>query len=66
VVLALSGFAEGKMSLTDKQWAMLEPLVEACLLHAKVPSQHLRRTIGATLWRHENGANGGPPEYGPW
>ncbi|ATR19514.1 hypothetical protein CTJ15_03875 (plasmid) [Roseomonas sp. FDAARGOS_362] len=26
------------MALTDEQWAVLEPLVEACRPHAKVPS----------------------------
>jgi hypothetical protein len=35
------------MTLTDAEWAVLEPLVEAWRLHAKVPSSHLRRTISA-------------------
>ncbi|WP_408015435.1 transposase [Sabulicella rubraurantiaca] len=42
--------------LTDDRWAVLEPLIEACRLHAKVPPLHLRRTILAILWRYENGA----------
>ena len=42
--------------LTDAQWTLLEPLVEVCRPHAKVPPRHLRRTIGAVLWRHDNGA----------
>ena len=56
------------MALTDEQWAVLEPLVEACRPHAKVPPQHLRRTIGAILWRHDNGAKWRalPVEEGPW
>jgi transposase len=56
------------MVLTDAQWAMLEPLVEACRPHAKVPPRHLRRTIGAILWRHANGAKWRslPSELGPW
>ena len=54
--------------LTDAQWAMLEPLVEACRPHAKVPPSHLRRTMSAILWRHENGAKWRalPAELGPW
>ena len=54
--------------LTDVQWAMLEPLIEACRPHAKVPPRHLRRTISAILWRHNNGAKWRalPDELGPW
>ena len=54
--------------LTDEQWAMLEPLVEACRPPAQVPPRHLRRTIGAILWRHDNGAKwrAVPEELGPW
>ena len=54
--------------LTDEQWAVLGPLVEACRPPAKVPPRHLRRTIGAILWRHENGAKWRalPGEFGPW
>ena len=33
--------------LTDAQWAVLEPPVEAVRPHAKVPTSHLRRTVGA-------------------
>ncbi|MDI3308047.1 MAG: IS5 family transposase [Acetobacteraceae bacterium] len=54
--------------LTDEQWAMLEPLVEACRPPAKVPPKHLRRTLSAILWRHDNGAEwcAIPEELGPW
>ena len=54
--------------LTDEQWAMLEPLIEACHPAAKVPPQHLRRTISAIVWRHDNGAKWRsiPAELGPW
>ncbi len=33
-----------------------------------MPPRHLRRTIGAILWRHDNGAKWRalPPEHGPW
>ncbi len=50
--------------LTDAQWTMLE----ACRPHAMVPPRHLRRTIGAILWRHDNGAKWRalPPEHGAW
>ena len=53
---------------TDEQWAALEPLVEACRPPAKVPPSDLRRTIGAILWRHRNGAawRSIPAELGPW
>jgi transposase len=56
------------MMLTDAQWTMLEPLVEACRPHAKVPPSHLRRTVSAILWRHENGAKWRalPSDLGPW
>ena len=56
------------MMLTDAQWMMLEPLVEACRPHAKVPPSHLRRTMSAILWRHENGAKWRalPADLGPW
>ena len=56
------------MVLTEARWAVLEPLVEACRPHAKVPPRHLRRTIGAILGRHANGAKrrSAPPELGPW
>ncbi len=54
--------------LTDAQWTMLAPLIEACRPHAKVPPSHLRRTMSAILWRHENGAKWRalPAELGPW
>ncbi len=54
--------------LTDVQWAMLEPLIEAVRPPAKVPLRHLRRTISAILWRHDNGAKwrAVPAELGPW
>ena len=56
------------MALTDEQWAMLEPLVETCRPHARVPPQHLRRAVGAILWRHDNGAKWRalPEAEGPW
>ncbi len=54
--------------LTDGQWTVLEPLVEACRPPAKVPPSNLRRTVGAILWRHQNGAKWRslPAELGPW
>ncbi len=56
------------MVLTDAQWTVLEPLVEACRPHAKVPPSHLRRTVEAILWRCTNGAKWRaiPTELGPW
>lgn len=54
--------------LTDAQWATLEPLVEACRPHAKVPPSDLRRTLEAILWRCTNGAKWRsiPADLGPW
>src|SRR5215217_6535894 len=54
--------------LTDAQWVVLEPLVERCRPHAKVPPSNLRRTMSAILWRHANGAKWRsiPAELGPW
>ena len=56
------------MALTDAQWALLEPLVEACRPHAKVPLFDLRRTVEAIIWRCRNGATwrAVPEELGPW
>src|ERR687897_743065 len=54
--------------LSDEQWALLEPLVEACRPKGKTPPQDLRRTLSAILWRHQNGAKwrAVPEELGPW
>ncbi len=54
--------------LSEAQWAILEPLVEACRPKGKTPPQDLRRTITAILWRHQNGAKWRaiPAELGPW
>jgi len=54
--------------LTDAQWAMLEPLIEACRPKGKTAPQDLRRTMAAILWRHQNGAKwrSVPSELGPW
>jgi transposase len=54
--------------LSDAQWALLEPLIEACRPKGKTPPQDLRRTISAILWRHQNGAKwrSVPDELGPW
>ncbi len=54
--------------LTDAQWAVLEPLIEAVRPAEKVPPQYLRRTISAIVWRHDNGTKwrAVPAELGPW
>lgn len=54
--------------LTDGQWALLEPLVEAVRPKGKTQPQDLRRTMAAILWRHGNGAKwrSVPAELGPW
>ena len=54
--------------LSDEQWALLVPLVEACRPKGKTPPQDLRRPLSAILWRHQNGAKwrAVPEELGPW
>ena len=54
--------------LSDGQWALLEPLIEACRPKGKTPPHDLRRTLSAILWRHQNGAKWRaiPDELGPW
>src|SRR5918996_5796799 len=54
--------------LTDAQWTLLGPLIEACRPKGKTPPQDLRRTMSAILWRHQNGAKwrSVPAELGPW
>lgn len=54
--------------LTDRQWAVLEPLIEACRPHRKAQHHDLRRTIEAIIWRCQNGAKWRslPAEFGPW
>ena len=54
--------------LTDGQWAALEPLIEACRPLAKVAPKDLRQTMGAILWRHQNGTKSRavPEVMGPW
>jgi hypothetical protein len=36
--------------LTDPQWTMLEPLIEACRPKDKTRPWDLRRTISAIFW----------------
>ncbi len=54
--------------LTDRQWASLEPLIEACQPSAKVAPQNLRQTMSAIMWRHQNEAKwrAVPEVLGPW
>jgi hypothetical protein len=35
--------------LTDAQWEVLSPLIEACRPKGKTPLQHLRRTVEAII-----------------
>ena len=53
--------------LSDAQWRVLEPLIEAVRPRGKAPPRTLRRTIEAILWRHQNGARWRsiPAELGP-
>jgi hypothetical protein len=49
--------------LTGEQWAVLEPLVEACRPHAKVPPSNLRRTISAIIWRALSTRSASQPKF---
>src|SRR3954453_8081337 len=42
--------------LTDAQWEVLAPLIEACRPPHKTEHHDLRRTIAAIIWRHDSGA----------
>lgn len=54
--------------LSDAQWSVLEPMVEACRPKGKTPPRDLRRTIEAIVWRCDNGAKwrAVPSALGPW
>ena len=54
--------------LTDAQWEVLAPLIEACRPPYKTDHHDLRRTIEAIIWRHDNGAKWRqiPADLGPW
>ena len=54
--------------LTNTQWEVLAPLIEACRPPYKTNHHDLRRTIEAIIWRHDNGAKWRqiPAELGPW
>jgi transposase len=54
--------------LTDAQWEVLAPLIEACRPPHKTEHYDLRRTIEAIIWRHDNGAKWRqiPAALGPW
>ena len=53
--------------LADTQWAELAPLVEECRPRGKTGHRDLRRTVGAIVRRHRNGAawRSIPAELGP-
>lgn len=59
---------DGTRVLTDAQWEVLAPLIEACRPPHKTEHHNLRRTIEAIIWRHDNGAKWRqiPAELGPW
>src|SRR4051812_15525170 len=59
---------DGLSVLTDVQWEVLAPLIEACRPPYKTDHHDLRRTIEAIIWRHDNGAKWRqiPAELGPW
>ncbi len=54
--------------MTDAQWEVLAPLIEACRPPHKTEHHDLRRTIEAIIWRHDSGAKWRqiPAELGPW
>ena len=54
--------------LADEQWRELEPLLNEVRPRAARPILEFRRTIGAIVWRQQNGAKWRaiPAELGPW
>ncbi|WP_416358162.1 hypothetical protein ACLNGM_09725 [Aureimonas phyllosphaerae] len=38
---------------SNEQWSDLEPLIEACRAHPKVPSPPIGQTLKASLWHHQ-------------
>ena len=54
--------------LTNAQWEVLAPLIEACRPPHKTEHHDLRRTIEAIIWRHDSGAKWRqiPAALGPW
>ena len=54
--------------VSDELWVVLEPLIDEVRPKASRPIQHLRRTIEAIVWRHQNGAKWRsiPTALGPW
>ena len=54
--------------LTDAQWSVIEPLIEAVRPQTGRELVHLRRTFEAIVWRLTNGAKSRsiPAELGPW
>lgn len=54
--------------MSSYAWAVWEPLIEAVQPRGKTPLRHLRRTVSAIFWRHQNGAKwrSVPAELGPW
>src|SRR3712207_9155532 len=59
---------DGLRVLTDAQWEVLAPLIEACRPPHKTDHHDLRRTIEAIIWRHDSGAKWRqiPAGLGPW
>ena len=53
---------------TDAQWAVLEPLIEACRPKGKTRHHDLRRTLEAIVWRQQNRAKWRSvlTQLGPW
>ena len=54
--------------ITDAQWTVLAPLVDACRPKGKTEPRDLRQTLSAIFWRHRQGATWRaiPAELGPW
>ena len=42
--------------LSDAEWMVLEPMIEACRPHRKTQHHDLRQTVEAIVWRCKNGA----------
>jgi transposase len=57
----------GMRVLADRQWDVLEPLLNEVRPWAARPIREFRRTIEAIVWRQQNGAKwrSVPAELGP-
>jgi transposase len=66
--MSIGGMIRMTGVLTDDQWAVLTPLIEACRPHRKTQHHELRRAVKAIIWRYQNEGKWSSlrAELGPW